>query len=50
MQGHIRKRVHTCKDGKQTTHWYVVGTSSRASTVDDVRSGMAGSGRAARPR
>ena len=24
MQGHIHKRVHTCKDGQQTTHWYVV--------------------------
>jgi integrase len=23
MQGHIRKRVHTTKDGKETTHWYV---------------------------
>ncbi len=24
MQGHIHKRVHTAKDGKQTTRWYVV--------------------------
>jgi integrase len=24
MQGHIHKRVHTCKDGRQTTLWYVV--------------------------
>jgi integrase len=24
MQGHIHKRVHTCKDGRQTTRWYVV--------------------------
>ena len=24
MQGHIHKRVHTCKDGLQTIHWYVV--------------------------
>ena len=24
MQGHIRKRLHTTKDGTQTTNWYVV--------------------------
>ncbi len=24
MQGHIRKRVHTTKDGRTTTNWYVV--------------------------
>lgn len=24
MQGHIRKRVHTTKTGRQTTNWYVV--------------------------
>ncbi len=24
MQGHIRKRVHTTKSGRQTTNWYVV--------------------------
>lgn len=24
MQGHIRKRVHTTKDGTQTVNWYVV--------------------------
>jgi len=24
MQGHLRKRVHTTKDGKQTVNWYVV--------------------------
>jgi integrase len=24
MQGHIRKRSHTTKDGSQTTNWYVV--------------------------
>jgi integrase len=24
MQGHIHKRVHTCKDGRQTIRWYVV--------------------------
>jgi Phage integrase, N-terminal SAM-like domain/Arm DNA-binding domain len=24
MQGHIHKRVHDCKDGRQTTRWYVV--------------------------
>ena len=24
MQGHIHKRVHTAKNGKQTTRWYVV--------------------------
>lgn len=24
MQGHIRKRVHTTKDGRQTVNWYVV--------------------------
>jgi len=24
MQGHIHKRVHTGKNGKQTTRWYVV--------------------------
>ena len=24
MQGHIRKRVHTNKDGRQTINWYVV--------------------------
>ena len=24
MQGHIRKRVHTTKSGKQTVNWYVV--------------------------
>lgn len=24
MQGHIHKRVHTCKNGRLTTRWYVV--------------------------
>lgn len=24
MQGHIRKRIHTTKDGRQTVNWYVV--------------------------
>lgn len=24
MQGHIRKRIHTTKDGSQTVNWYVV--------------------------
>lgn len=24
MQGHLRKRVHTTKDGRQTVNWYVV--------------------------
>ena len=24
MQGHIHKRVHTCKNGRTTTHWNVV--------------------------
>lgn len=24
MQGHIHKRVHGAKNGKQTTRWYVV--------------------------
>ncbi len=24
MQGHIHKRVHVCKDGRQTPRWYVV--------------------------
>ncbi len=24
MQGHLRKRIHTTKDGKQTVNWYVV--------------------------
>ena len=24
MQGHIHKRVHTCKNGRQTIRWYVV--------------------------
>lgn len=24
MQGHIRKRVHTTKDGRQTVNWYVI--------------------------
>ncbi|MEX2324056.1 MAG: site-specific integrase [Acidimicrobiia bacterium] len=30
MQGHIRKRVHTTKDGRQTTNWYVVIEMQRA--------------------
>jgi integrase len=24
MQGHIHKRIHACKDGRRTIHWYVV--------------------------
>ncbi len=24
MQGHIHKRTHTAKNGKETTRWYVV--------------------------
>lgn len=24
MQGHIHKRVHTCRDGRETNRWYVV--------------------------
>jgi integrase len=24
MQGHIHKRTHTCRDGRQTSRWYVV--------------------------
>ncbi len=29
MQGHIRKRIHTTKDGRHTTTWYVVIDLSR---------------------
>ena len=31
MQGHIRKRVHTTKDGRQTVNWYVVVDLARGS-------------------
>src|SRR5438105_4978014 len=24
MRGHIHKRVHTCRDGHETTRWYVI--------------------------
>lgn len=24
MQGHIHKRVHMCRDGRETSRWYVV--------------------------
>jgi len=29
MQGHIRKRTHTTKTGRQTINWYVVVDSGR---------------------
>ncbi len=32
MQGHLRKRVHTTKDGKQTVNWYVVVDLGRDAT------------------
>jgi integrase len=31
MQGHVRKRVHTTKDGRQTVNWYVVVDLARGS-------------------
>lgn len=32
MQGHIRKRTHTTKDGRQTVNWYVVVDAGRSTT------------------
>lgn len=32
MQGHIRKRTHTTKDGRQTVNWYVVVDAGRSPT------------------
>ena len=32
MQGHIHKRTHTSKTGKQTTRWYVVFDVGRTAT------------------
>ncbi len=29
MRGHIHKRVHTCRDGRQTIQWYVVVDAER---------------------
>ncbi len=32
MQGHIRKRTHTTKEGRQTVNWYVVVDAGRSPT------------------
>jgi hypothetical protein len=50
MQGDIHKRIHTCKDGRQTIRWYVVVDVDRGSTGGGARSGTAALGPGERHR
>jgi Arm DNA-binding domain len=56
MQGHIHKRVHTAKNGQQTTRWYVVvdvGTDVAGRRRQKWHGGFSGtevSGRERKPR